>query len=245
MNNDTQNFSGEARTRPNVLEMTEFTIPVAQAAEILKAAGFPLSQDHISRLCRQGKLHATRQDTKNKLVRYVISRASLDVFIEERRAEQREREQPQVFSADMMTAAPRHNDDTDEVAVRSSRSHDDIDHADVSPSFMPMTNDAPPRLIELLQRTQQENQRLAGKLEAKEDENVRLERKAAEAESKAIGLAVQLGTWKHRAAEAEGKLLELAAPKPAQPEPTAAEPTTTANDDSKRPSLWRRLFGSR
>jgi hypothetical protein len=190
-------------------------------------------------------LQATRQDTKNKLVRYVISRASLDAFIEERQAEQREHEQPQVFSAERTTAAQRHNDDTEEVTVMSSRSHGDMNHADVPPSFMPATNDAPPRLIELLQRTQQENQRLAGKLEAREDENVRLERKAVEAESKAIGLAVQLGTWKRRAEDAEGKLLELAAPKPAQPEPAAAEPTTAANDDTKRPSLWRRLFGSR
>src|SRR4051812_16680792 len=178
MNNDTQNFSSEPRTQPNVLEMTEFTIPVTQAAEILKAAGFPLSQDHISRLCRQGKLQATRQDTKNKLVRYVISRTSLDDFIEERRAEQREREQPQVYSAEATTATRRHNGDMDEVTVMSSRSDDGMGHADVSPSFMPTTNDAPPRLIELLQRTQQENQRLAGKLEAREDENVRLERKA-------------------------------------------------------------------
>src|SRR5690348_10171137 len=189
MNNDTQNFSSDPRARPNVLEMTEFTIPVAQAAEILKAAGFPLSHDHISRLCRQGKLHATRQDTKNKLVRYVISRASLDAFIEERHAEQREREQPQVFSTDMTPTAQRHSDDTDEVTVMSSQHGDDIGHAGVSPSFMPSTNDAPPRLIELLQRTQQENQRLAGRLEAREDENARLERKAAAAEGKAIGLA--------------------------------------------------------
>jgi hypothetical protein len=52
-----------------------------------KQAGFPYSDDHISRLCKLGVLRATQQTTKNKLKRYVIDPRSIDEQIERLRRE--------------------------------------------------------------------------------------------------------------------------------------------------------------
>src|SRR4051794_15744604 len=107
MNDDTQKTVNEAHARTDVFELSEFTVPVEQAAEMFKAAGFPRSEDHISRWCRQGVLKAIKEPTKNRLTRYIIDRASIENKIEQLRSEQQAHNEPSVFATDTTTTTQR------------------------------------------------------------------------------------------------------------------------------------------
>src|SRR3712207_5256545 len=100
--------SGQA---DDAITTTAYSVTVRQASELFRQAGFPYSDDHISRLCKQGVLRATQQTTKNKLKRYVIDPRSIDELIAKLRREKEERENPQVFEAKPETVNARRHDD--------------------------------------------------------------------------------------------------------------------------------------
>jgi hypothetical protein len=252
MNEDAQEFPSETRDHVSVLEMSEFTVPVEQAAELFKAAGFPRSVDHISRWCRQGVLLATKEQTKNKLQRYIINRSSIDKKIDQLRREKQAHEEPRIFSSESPTTAYRHNDDNEYDAAMPRRHNGDMQGVTVPSSYAREQHNTQSHVSELIRIKDGEIERLKGKLEAKSEELTKAERKADEAERRAINIAIEVGRWQERAQIAETKLLELSAPKPSEPEPAAPEPEPVAvtvqpempaNDDIKKPSFWRRIFG--
>jgi predicted RNase H-like nuclease (RuvC/YqgF family) len=218
--------------------MTAYTVPVRQAAELFKQAGFPYSEDHISRLCKQGVLRATQQTTKNKLKRYVIDPRSIQEQIERLRREKEEREHPQVFEAMPETAAERrYDDDTDGGAtVVSLRHHDDHERSGVSPSF--------PAPSYEWRGDGESAAELRGELRALKEQARKEAAKIENLEKQNAGLRITLGQFKGKSETLEKQLLQLTAPKPAEPEqptPTAAHDDTTAA--STPTSWWRRTFG--
>ena len=134
MDNDTHNLSAAPPAPADVLELTEFTVTAEQAAELFKAAGFPRSPDHISRWCRQGELHATKQQTKNRLSRYLISRLSIDEKIARLRHDKEAHIHPSVFDAMSGRSARRHDNDASDADIMSSRHNGDASNADLPPS---------------------------------------------------------------------------------------------------------------
>jgi hypothetical protein len=72
--NDIDRPFHDAGRADDAITTTAYTVPVRQAAELFRQAGFPYSDDHISRLCKQGVPRAAQQTTRNKLKHRVTDR---------------------------------------------------------------------------------------------------------------------------------------------------------------------------
>jgi hypothetical protein len=239
--NDTNRTFYDAGQANDAITTTAYSVPVRQAAELFKQAGFPYSDDHISRLCKQGVLRATQQTTKNKLKRYVIDPRSIEEQIEKLRREREEREHPQVFEATPETAtAPRYDDDThDDATVEPSRHHDDQSGAGMSPSYPAPSFSWQPEAESAAE--------LRGELRALKDQLRKADEKTEKLLKENGDLRLTLGEYKGKFEALEKQLLQLTAPKSTEPE-TAKPPTHTAADDdntaaSTLTSWWRRTFG--
>jgi hypothetical protein len=239
--NDTDRPLYDAGQANDAITTTAYSIPVRQAAELFKQAGFPYSDDHISRLCKQGVLCATQQTTKNKLQRYVIDPRSIQEQIEKLRREREEREHPQVFETTPETAtAPRYDDDTNDGAtVEPSRHHDDRGMPRMPPSF-PAPSFAWQPEAESAAEVRGELRALKDQLRKADEKNEKLVKENGD-------LRLTLGEYKGKSQELERQLLQLTAPKPAEPE-TAKPPAHTAADGDNTAvptptSWWRRTFG--
>jgi hypothetical protein len=229
----------------DALEATAFTVPVERAAELFRRAGFPRSTDHISRWCRQGTLRATKQPTRNGLSRYLIEQRSIDEVIERLRREKHEREHPQVFDAMADTAAARrHNGGgSDDAAAMPPRHHDGIEDAGMSSSHPLAPYEWP--------SDREDAAELRGELRALKEQARRDSVRIEKLENENGSLRLSLGEYKGKSEAYEKQLLQLMAPRPAEPNAPEPQPATPADDDTKAASTpaptptlwWRRIFG--
>jgi hypothetical protein len=231
----------DAGQADDAITTTAYTVTVRQAAELFRQAGFPYSDDHISRLCKQGVLRATQQTTKNKLKRYVIDPRSIDEQIARLRREREEREHPQVFEATPETATARRNHDDigDGVTVEPSRHHGDHGMPDMSPSFPAPSFEWHGDAVASAE--------LRGELRALKDQLRKADEKTEKLEKENASLRISFGKYKGKSEALEKQLLQLMAPKPAEQEtsPTPVQ-TPTHDDNTAAPtptSWWRRTFG--
>jgi hypothetical protein len=217
------------------LELTAFSTTVEQAAERFKAAGFPRSPDHISRWCRQGVLRATKAPTKNRLTRYLIEPRSIDERIEFLKRERDEHANPQVFGAAPATMTPpRQDDDIDNAEVVPPRHHHGNGYADM-PSF-------PLASLEW-QGNREDAAELRGELRVYKDQARKDAARIEKLENENGGLRLSLGEYKGKSEALEKQVLQLMAPKPAEPEPPASTATNADITPARTPtSRWRRFW---
>ncbi len=239
--NDNDRPIYDAGQANDAITTTAYTVPVRQAAELFKQAGFPYSDDHISRLCKQGVLRATQQTTKNKLKRYVIDPRSIQEQIEKLRREKEEREHPQVFEVTPETAtAQRYDDDIDDGAtVEPSRHHDGQSAPDMPPSFPAPSFAWQP---EAVSAAEMRGELRVYKEQARKD--AELIKKLQEENG---DLRLTLGQYKGKSEALEQQILQLTAPKSTEPVTSKSPDQTAAHDDNTAAltpaSWWRRTFG--
>jgi hypothetical protein len=236
--NDTDRPFYDNGQADDAITTTAYSVPVRQAAELFKQAGFPYSDDHISRLCKQGVLRATQQTTKNKLKRYVIDPRSIQEQIARLQREKEEREHPQVFEAAATTVAERRfgDDIDDDAIVEPSRHHDGQSAPDMPPPF-------PAPSFEW-RGDGESAAELRGELRVLNEQLRKADERNEKLEKENGGLRILLGEYKGKAEAYEKQILQLTAPKPEAP----TTPPETATHDEKTAastptSRWRRLFG--